>query len=140
MKDVAEVTMQNAATEVRADATVADVTASCDGTWQRRGFSSKNGVATVMTVAGNNSKVMDTETLSNNCHSCALHKNASDEWAQGHRSVCEKNHTSSAAMMEPVGMTAIFARPCGTSGIYAMATASRTNPWLMANRMVVMSR
>ena len=44
MKDVAEVTMQNAATEVRGDATAADVTVSCDGTWQRRGFSSKNGV------------------------------------------------------------------------------------------------
>lgn len=62
-KEVAEVTMQKAATEVRRDATVADITVSCDGTWQRHGFSSKNGVATVLTVAGNASKVIDTETL-----------------------------------------------------------------------------
>ncbi|ELU18248.1 hypothetical protein CAPTEDRAFT_210719 [Capitella teleta] len=36
-------------------------TVSCDGTWQRRGFASKNGVATAITVDGSNSKVIDVE-------------------------------------------------------------------------------
>ena len=92
---------------MRGDAAVADITVSCDGTWQRRGFSSKNGIAT---VAGSISKVIDTETLSNYCHSCVLKKNPSDEWLQRHSSSCERNHTGSAGAMEPAGMMAIFNR------------------------------
>ena len=42
-----------------------DITVSCDGTWQKRGFSSKNGVVTVVTVNGLSSKIIDTETLTN---------------------------------------------------------------------------
>ena len=39
-----------------------NVTVSCDGTWQRRGFSSKNGVATVMSVNPNDpAKVADVD-------------------------------------------------------------------------------
>ncbi|GFN98809.1 forkhead box protein k1 [Plakobranchus ocellatus] len=53
-----------------------NTTVSCNGSWQRRGFASKNGVATVLTVGGQGmaSKVVDTEVLSNFCHSCSLLK------------------------------------------------------------------
>eukprot|EP00795_Rhopilema_esculentum_P003930 gene3930-15256_t len=44
-----------AASEIK-DAKGNDVTVSCDGTWQKRGLSSKNGVVTVATVNGISSK------------------------------------------------------------------------------------
>ena len=34
-----------------------DIQSSCDGTWHRRGFSSKNGIVTGLSVSGRNSKV-----------------------------------------------------------------------------------
>ena len=43
---------------------------SGDGTYQRRGFQSKNGVVTVLSVNGKRSKVLDCETLSNHCDAC----------------------------------------------------------------------
>ena len=45
---------------------------SVDGTWQRKGFSSKNGVVTVLSVLGKNegSKVLDTEVLTTFCAGC----------------------------------------------------------------------
>jgi len=41
-KEIAEETMQEAATELKTDANVAYVAVSCDGSWQRRGYSSLN--------------------------------------------------------------------------------------------------
>ena len=42
---------------------VADIVGSCDGTWQRRGFSSLNGVVTV--IASETSKCVDYRVKSN---------------------------------------------------------------------------
>ena len=44
-KHVAEETMVDAAAELRGNVTddIVDVSVSCDGTWQRRGYSSLNG-------------------------------------------------------------------------------------------------
>ena len=47
------------------------VTVACDGTWQRRGFSSKNGVATCLSISRKRpSKVIDAEVLTNYCDAC----------------------------------------------------------------------
>ena len=51
-----------------------EVTISCYGIWQKQGFSSKNGVFTVATVNGLNSKIIDTETLKNHCNKCKFIK------------------------------------------------------------------
>ncbi|CAG5120197.1 unnamed protein product, partial [Candidula unifasciata] len=74
------------------------ITVSCDGTWQRRGFQSKNGVVTLLTVDGPNSKVLDTAVLSNYCNPCAKHKKTKTEaefqaWKLSHAQNCDKNHT-----------------------------------------------
>ena len=86
--------MLKAADEIGEDRN-SNVTVSCDGSWQPRGFSSKNGVATVLTVAGcgKSSNVIDTETLSNHCASCTImRKKLSDQdfktWETTHE--CEK--------------------------------------------------
>lgn len=62
-----------------------------------RGFQSKNGVVTTLTVNGKDSKVIDTHVLSNHCHSCVKHKKkqTADEferWFVGHKEDCQKNH------------------------------------------------
>ena len=92
------------------------VTVSCDGTWQRRGFSSKNGVSTCLSVGRDlPAKVID-EVMTNHCDSCskakARIKNPTDlqEWKLDHEPTCVKNHDGSAGMMEPVGMKRIFNR------------------------------
>ena len=62
---VAEETMHRAASEL-SDGTGGSraVTESCDGSWQRRGFQSKNSVATVLSVNPNGPvKVVDVQQL-----------------------------------------------------------------------------
>ena len=51
-----------AAQELKA-AVGSDVTVSCDGTYHRRGFQSKNGVVSVLSVNGKNSKVIRVKSL-----------------------------------------------------------------------------
>lgn len=94
---------------------VHDIMCSCDGTWQRRGFSSHNGVCTVLT--GNGKKVLDVEVMSTYCNHCAKQKkilNAAQfaMWHQNHvdQEMCDSNHTGSAGAMEPQGMLRIFRR------------------------------
>ena len=99
LKIEASKSMSTAANEAKASQG-AEITVSCDGTWQRRGFSSKNGVVTVATVNGANSKLVDVETLTNYCHSCSRNKNNTH--------TCEKNHTGSAGAMESAGVKIIF--------------------------------
>ena len=43
---------------------------SCDGTWQKRGFQSLNGVFAVLSV--DNGKVLDVEAISRTCKACSL--------------------------------------------------------------------
>ena len=47
---------------------VEDIAVSCDGTWQRRGFSSLNGVVTV--IASDTGKCVDYRVKSKQCTSC----------------------------------------------------------------------
>ncbi|XP_070183042.1 uncharacterized protein [Littorina saxatilis] len=121
---VADNSIRKAAQELRGEVTdeendkLTDVTVSVDGTWHRRGFSSKHGIVTTLSVNGKNGKVIDTETLSNYCDSCAKHKNklGVDEfelWKAAHvrKGLCNKNHTGSAGSMEPVGAETTFRRP-----------------------------
>jgi hypothetical protein len=87
------------------------VAVSCDGTWQRRGFASKNRVATLISVDGGNSKVLDVEVMSTYCNTCAkqekvLSKEEFSKWKKSHK--CSKNHEGSAGSMEVNGMLALF--------------------------------
>ena len=110
---VAERYKRKAADEVRSAAGSSDITVSGDGTWQRRGFCSKNGVVTVMTVNGASSKVLDTQILTNHCTCCAQQKKRRseadfEEWKIQHSASCEKSHEGSAGSLEPAGAQKIF--------------------------------
>ena len=67
-KTVAEASMSAAIEEVKKEGAT-DIGVSVDGTWQRRGFSSLNGV--VVAVSTSNFKVVYVEVMSRYCQACA---------------------------------------------------------------------
>ena len=110
--------MSEAATEIRnkdgdsGDAIV-NTGVSCDGTWQRRGFSSLNGCVAVLSIESG--KVLDAEALTNVCKQCQLHSDMDKEsveyhsWKANHVN-CKENFHGSAQVMESEGTQRIFAR------------------------------
>lgn len=86
-KKVAEKSMAAAASELRGEAPTADVGVSVDGTWQRKGYSSMNGVITAISV--DNGKVLDTAILTKNCKACVRMRSAEPEtyqaWYEKHQ-------------------------------------------------------
>ena len=93
---------------------IANVAVSVDGTWQKRGHSSKIGVVFVISVR--TGEILDYEVLSQVCHSCVAHRQSdkdSDEykkWKENHDPVCQINHEGSSGSMEADGTEKIFAR------------------------------
>jgi hypothetical protein len=88
---------------------------SNDGSWQRRGFSSQNGVTT--TVGIDVKKVVDVQVKTVYCNSCKqqqklLEKDDFDVWQELHVAdgSCKVNHSGSAGKMEPDGILEIYKR------------------------------
>ena len=82
---------------------------SGDGTWQKRGYSSLNGVVTLISKV----KCIDFEVLLKKCKQCErweLKKDTVDyiNWKASH--ICSINHTGSAGAMEVEGLKKIFHR------------------------------
>lgn len=107
--------MQKAANEIRKnvlqerfdEGTIVDTRVSLDGSWQRRGYASLNGVVTAMS----NGKCVDTEVMSKQCKSCQFwnRKKGTDgytKWLESHD--CKINHKGSAGKMESDGAVKIF--------------------------------
>ncbi|XP_059166973.1 uncharacterized protein LOC131949201 [Physella acuta] len=115
-KQAADMSMKQAAEELQAVEATSEVTVSCDGTWQRRGFSSKNGISTCLSVSNKvPAKVLDVDILTNHCDTCCkMAKKLGDDefakWLEGHKHLCKKNHDGSAGAMEPAGLKKIFRR------------------------------
>ena len=92
---------------------VKNVRASFDGTWQRRGYSSLNGVVACIS----DGKVVDYEVLCKICRQCQYwnRKKGSpeyEEWKLHHH--CSINHTGSAGSMEAGGVMNIYKRSVAT--------------------------
>ena len=99
-----------------------DVSVSVDGTWQKRGFSSLNGVVAAISIT--NGKVLDCEAMTRSWKSCMLHAplqksnpNEFGEWEQQHKNQCKLNYTGSAPNMETTGAVRIFERSIEKSGL-----------------------
>jgi hypothetical protein len=114
-KSVAEETMADASKELRVDKLqedIVDVGVSVDGSWQKRGFSSNNGVTTAMSII--TGKIIDIESMSRLCKGCKQIKKKTlnpvefAAWKNLH--VCKNNYTGSAGGMETVGAQRIFER------------------------------
>ena len=114
-KIVAEGTMSDAADDIRGNvmANVVDTGVSCDGTWQRRGFSSLNGVFAAISI--DSGKVLDVEPMSRSCKACFLKKDLMKtdptsyaQWRNSH--ICKFNYNGSAGGMESEGAKRVFGR------------------------------
>ena len=115
-KTVAEYTMSDAADELRESVEtcqVVDTTVSCDGTWQKRGFQSLNGVFAAISVESG--KVLDVEPMSRSCKACCMKETMRKEdpdryaeWCNSH--ICTYNYQGTAGGMETEGAKRVFER------------------------------
>ena len=86
---------------------VAQVAVSVDGTWQKRGHTSKIGVVFVISI--DTGEVLDFEIKSLFCHVCSKNKHliqgsdAYKKWWKFHEPNCNINHKGSSDSMETEG-------------------------------------
>ena len=97
-----------------------DCAVSVDGTWQKRGYSSRNGVVSV--ISKHNEKCVDYEVLSKHCKACEIWDKKKDsleypEWEEEHKESCQINHQKSSGSMESSGDVAIFNRSVQKHGL-----------------------
>ena len=115
-KAVANETMEDAATELHDgddSSQIVKCGVSCDGTWQRRGYSSLNGCVTTLSIE--TGKCLDIEVLTKVCHGCKAIERESDDVKKAdllekHTGKCKINYVGSAPSMEPTGIKRIFER------------------------------
>ena len=113
-KTVAEETMADGASEIRGNNEgISQCSVSCDGTWQKRGYSSLNGCVTVISMQ--TGKCLDIDIQSKVCHGCQrINKTTDPEEKRvleaDHIGKCKANFKGSASSMEPTGVKNIFAR------------------------------
>ena len=93
------------------EGSVYDTAVSCDGSWQRRGYSSINGLVTAIRI--DTGKCLAFETLVKNCKACEIWASRKgtteyDNFVKEHN--CPINHHGSAGAMESVGIVNIFER------------------------------
>ncbi|GFU38536.1 uncharacterized protein TNCV_3399681 [Trichonephila clavipes] len=84
---------------------IIDVSVSYDGTWQKRGHTSKLGLGIIIDILSG--LVLDFEVLSKYCHNCAVAGRDmgvdSAEfhiWQKGHADECDKNFDGTSGAME----------------------------------------
>ncbi len=111
--EVAEQSCKNFAEETRATTNqeVKDCQVSVDGTWQKRGHVSLNGVVTLL--SRNNGKCLDFEVLSKKCKGCQTWEKRKDDpqyssWLANH--ICQANHSNSSGTMERAEAVKMFQR------------------------------
>ncbi|XP_068084596.1 uncharacterized protein [Anabrus simplex] len=92
-----------------------DIAVAVDGTWQRRGHTSLNGVVTVTSM--DNGKVLDVEVLSKYCHKCRFIKDNEKLKLHKESSECSVNFEGSSGNMEAAGAVNIFSRSVDMFGV-----------------------
>ena len=120
MKDAAKRLVDKVAMErpddIEDDGTtvIANVSVTVDGTWQKRGHSSKIGVTFVISV--DTGEVLDYCVKSLFCHECKTHGNMNADseeyqsWKECHEPVCQINHAGSSEKMESASAIEMFGR------------------------------
>ena len=106
-RTVANSSMLKAADELKQ--TSSDIAVSCDGSWQKRGFSSLNGLVTVISV--DSGKCLDFRVKTKKCMACSSweSRKGTDEYidfASNHE--CLINHEGSSGSMESDALVEIF--------------------------------
>ncbi len=103
VEDIAQETMQEAVEAVSVNDSVnkRDLTVGLDGSWQKRGHQSLNGVVTA--TSGDTAKVIDAVILSKYCRCPDRIKNKHDE-------SCQANYSGSSGGMKIEGVKKMFER------------------------------
>jgi hypothetical protein len=108
--------MSNAANELLSiNETSKDIICGFDGSWQKRGYTSNNGLVTA--VAVENGKCVDYEIETKTCKLCSIwelkkytHHEEYNDFRSLHYKKCKISHTGSASSMESSGTIKIFLR------------------------------
>ena len=125
-KFVAERSMKGAMSQLKKSRNVdiLDIGVSVDGTSQKQGFSTLNGVVAVISI--DNGKVIDVEPMSRYCRECFVNtrlrlqddEDSLQRWREKHRDVCKLNYVGSAPSMEPEGARRIEIRRVRYTSFY----------------------
>lgn len=91
-----------------------DIPIAFDGTWQKRGFVSKNACCTVTSV--DTGKVLDVEVLTKYCSGCEKVK-GNDLKETAHEPTCLKNYEGTSGGMETAAAVAVCRRSVATRGV-----------------------
>ena len=98
---------------------VLNIGVSFDGSWQRRGHSSHNGIGVVIDLM--TGLPVDYEVLSNVCNKCKEGPKEGEDgyetWIQEHRPKCQKNFDGSSNAMESKCATNIWQRSVDKLGL-----------------------
>ena len=116
---VSQTSMYNASLDVRKKIqgdgfkidSPSDTDISVDGTWQRRGYASMNGVVTA--ISQENGKCIDVQVMSKMCKACQVWEKRDDPINYENFKVnhdCPINHVGSSGSMESKGAVEIFKR------------------------------
>ena len=121
-KFVAEASMRSAASEYK-NGGVTDASVSVDGTWQKRGFSSLDGVVAAISI--DTGKVVDCEVMASYCKACKSieHLKITDPqayatWQETHE--CSLNVYDSAPKIASTGTKRIFESSIETNNLRYM--------------------
>ena len=110
----AKTSMTEAVEEARNISNSNDLTVSFDGTWQKPGYASLNGVVTAISISSG--KVLDFQVKSKKCKACERKSTLNREslaylqWQLRHSAHCAINHKGSSGSMEVEGLRDIFQR------------------------------
>ena len=113
--------MKNAAEELKEKEDSTDIAASFDGSWQKPGHASLNGIVSAVSVTIG--KVLDLEVKSKRCKGCETHENMDKSsekylnWKLEHSFECGTNHVCSSGSMEVSGTMAMYQRSVQKTGL-----------------------
>ena len=120
-ENAAEASKAKAASEVKQSCTVQVdgkhlCQCSLDGSWQKRGHASLNGIVTAISSG----KCLDTAVLSKHCKACHIWESRKgtpeyENWLASHN--CKINHKKSSGAMEAAGAVEIFCRSVDKHGL-----------------------
>lgn len=111
LQEVAVVSMKKATEEtIQENSGDKDIAAAFDGTWQKRGYASLNGVVTATSF--DTGKVLDIEVLYKYCQGCTKPQNK-----RGTHKSCVKNYEGPSSGMETNGILKIFQRSESERGV-----------------------
>lgn len=118
VKQLANDSMLTSALKVREVNSNGECGISMDGTWQKRGDASHNGIVTAISL--DTKKCIDVEVLSDKCQQCLKWGEKQSDpryhsWKASHN--CKINHKGSANNMESSGAVKIFERSVNTRGL-----------------------